>query len=94
MTLPKWTEYTSSKVLKTPGCGRFIYKSLSGWCRRAEKDESTRVKTLELLKLKSLSGGVGGGKYACRYITDRGRKSIAIGGLDFASKSSQYPHKM
>jgi hypothetical protein len=94
MTLSKWTEYTSSKVLKTPGCGRFIYKSLSGWCRRAEKDESTLVKTLGSVKLKSLGGGVGGGKYVCCSITDRVRKSIAIGGLDFASKSSQCPHKM
>lgn len=70
---------TSSKVLKTLGCGRFIYRSLSGLCREADTDESTMVKTLGFLALKSLAGKVGGRKGVRWYITERGRRLIEIG---------------
>ncbi|MEQ8313801.1 MAG: hypothetical protein RL839_02295 [Gammaproteobacteria bacterium] len=70
---------TSSKVLKTLGCGRFIYRSLPGLCREADTDESTMVKTLGFLTLKSLAGKVGGRKGVRWYITERGRRLIEMG---------------
>ncbi len=70
---------TSSKVLKTLGCGRFIYRSLTGLCREADTDESTMVKTLGFLTLKSLAGKVGGRKGVRWYITERGRRLIEMG---------------
>ncbi|MFT7472045.1 MAG: hypothetical protein ACI8XU_001941, partial [Kiritimatiellia bacterium] len=48
---PHELDTTSSKVLKTLGCGRFIYRSLPGLCREADTDESTMVKTLGFLTL-------------------------------------------
>lgn len=76
---PDELDVTSSKVLKTLGCGRFIYRSLSGLCREAETDESTMVKTLGFLTLKSLAGKVGGRKGVRWYITERGRQLVDIG---------------
>lgn len=71
-------DVTSSKVLKTLGCGRFIYRSLPGLCREADTDESTMMKTLGFLTLKSLAGKVGGRKGVRWYITERGRKLIEL----------------
>lgn len=76
---PEELDVTSSKVLKTLGCGRFIYRSLAGLCREAETDESTMVKTLSFLTLKSLAGRVGGRKGVRWYITERGRQLVDIG---------------
>ncbi len=76
---PNELDTTSSKVLKTLGCGRFIYRSLPGLCREADTDESTMVKTLGFLTLKSLAGRVGGRKGVRWYITERGRKIIEVG---------------
>lgn len=73
---PDELDSTSSKVLKTLGCGRFIYRSLTGLCREADTDESTMVKTLSFLTLKSLAGKVGGRKGVRWYITERGRKLV------------------
>ena len=78
-TVPEELDNTSSKVLKTLGCGRFIYRSLSGLCREADTDESTMVKTLGFLTLKSLAGKVGGRKGVRWYITERGRRLIEMG---------------
>jgi len=78
-TAPEELDNTSSKVLKTLGCGRFIYRSLSGLCREADTDESTMVKTLGFLTLKSLAGKVGGRKGVRWNITERGRRLIEIG---------------
>lgn len=69
---------TSSRVLKTLGCGRFIYRSLTGLCREADTDESTMVKTLSFLTLKSLAGKVGGRKGVRWYITERGRRLMEV----------------
>lgn len=69
---------TSSLVLKTLGCGRFIYRSLPGLCREADTDESTMVKTLGFLTLRSLAGRVGGRKGVRWYITERGRKLVEL----------------
>jgi len=78
-TAPEELDNTSSKVLKTLGCGRFIYRSLSGLCREADTDESTMVKTVGFLTLKSLAGKVGGLKGVRWYITERGRRLIEMG---------------
>ncbi len=77
--VPEELDSTSSKVLKTLGCGRFIYRSLAGLCREADTDESTMVKTLGFLTLKSLAGKVGGRKGVRWYITERGRRLIEAG---------------
>lgn len=77
--VPEELDMTSSKVLKTLGCGRFIYRSLSGLCREADTDETTMVKTLGFLTLKSLAGKVGGRKGVRWYITERGRRLIELG---------------
>ena len=76
---PEELDMTSSKVLKTLGCGRFIYRSLPGLCREADTDETTMVKTLGFLTLKSLAGKVGGRKGVRWYITERGRRMIELG---------------
>jgi hypothetical protein len=72
-------DVTSSKVLKTLGCGRFIYRSMTGLCREADTDETTMMKTLGFLTLKSLAGRVGGRKGVRWYITERGRRMIEVG---------------
>lgn len=71
-------DVTSSKVLRTLGHGRFIYRSLPGLCREADTDESTMMKTLGFLTLKSLAGRVGGRKGVRWYITERGRRLIEL----------------
>lgn len=76
---PAELDTTSSKVLKTLGCGRFIYRSLPGLCLEADTDESTMMKTLSFLTLKSLAGKVGSRKGVRWYITERGRYLIESG---------------
>ena len=75
---PDELDSASSKVLKTLGCGRFIYRSMTGLCREADTDESTMMKTLGFLTLKSLAGKVGGRKGVRWYITERGRKLVEL----------------
>jgi len=75
---PDELDSTSSKVLKTLGCGRFIYRSVNGPCQEADTDESTMTKTLGFLTLKSLAGKIGGRKGIRWYITERGRKLIEL----------------
>lgn len=75
---PDELDVTSSKVLKTLGCGRFIYRSMTGLCRESDTDESTMMKTLGFLTLKSLAGKIGGRKGVRWYITERGRKLIEL----------------
>jgi hypothetical protein len=72
---PHELETTSSKVLKTLGCGRFIYRSLPDLCRKADTDESTMNKASGFLTLKSLVGRIG----VRWYITERGRKIVEVG---------------
>lgn len=76
--LPEELDTTSSRVLKTLGCGRFIYRSMAGLCREADTDESTMMKTLSFLTLRSLAGKVGGRKGVRWYITERGRKLVEL----------------
>ena len=75
---PDELDSTSSRVLKTLGCGRFIYRSLTGLCRESDTDESTMVKTLSFLTLKSIAGRVGGRKGVRWYITERGRRLTEV----------------
>lgn len=72
---PHELDTTSSKVLKTLGCGRFIYRSLPGLCREADTDESTMIKALGFLTLKSLAERIG----VRWYITERGKKTVEVG---------------
>lgn len=75
---PEELDVTSSKVLKTLGSGRFIYRSLSGLCKEADTDETTMAKTLGFLTVKSLAGKVGSRKGVRWYITERGRQLADI----------------
>ncbi|PCJ17933.1 MAG: hypothetical protein COA96_17310 [SAR86 cluster bacterium] len=76
-TAPDELDLTSSNVLKTLGCGRFIYRSLPGLCQESDTDESTMLKTLGFLTLKSLAGRIGGRKGVRWYITEQGRRLIS-----------------
>lgn len=75
---PEELDVTSSKVLKTLGGGRFIYRSLGGLCKEADTDETSMAKTLGFLTLKSLAGKVGSRKGVRWYITERGRRLIDV----------------
>jgi hypothetical protein len=52
---------------------------VTGLCREADTDETTMMKTLGFLTLKSLAGRVGGRKGVRWYITERGRRIIEVG---------------
>lgn len=75
---PEELDVTSSKVLKTLGGGRFIYRSLGGLCKEADTDETSMAKTLGFLTLKSLAGKVGSRKGVRWYITERGRRLVDV----------------
>lgn len=75
---PEELDVTSSKVLKTLGGGRFIYRSLGGLCKEADTDEIAMTKTLGYLTLKSLAGKVGSRKGVRWYITERGRQLVDL----------------
>ncbi len=67
---------TSSKVLKTLGCGRYIFRSMSGLCREADTDESTMNKTLNVLVSRDLAGRISGKKGVRWYLTEKGRRMM------------------
>lgn len=67
-------DVTSNKILKTLGCGRYIFRSLAGLCREASTDESTVSKTLHVLVGRSLAGQVSGKKGVRWYLTEKGRR--------------------
>ena len=71
-------DVTSSKVLKTLGCGRFIFRSISGLCREAGTDETTMAKTLGVLVSKDLAGKVSGQKGMRWYLTEKGRRMMDV----------------
>jgi hypothetical protein len=71
-------DVTSSKVLKTLGCGRFIFRSISGLCREAGTDETTMSKTLSVLVSKDLAGKVSGQKGMRWYLTEKGRRMMDV----------------
>jgi len=76
LTDPRELDVTSTKVLKTLGSERLVYRSLGGHRKDADTDESTMAKTLEFLTLKSLAGKVGSRKGVRCYITERGRQLV------------------
>lgn len=71
-------DITSSKVLKTLGCGRYIFRSMAGLCREAAVDEMTMEKTLNVLVGRSLAGQVSGKKGIRWYMTEKGRRVMDL----------------
>ena len=71
-------DITSSKVLKTLGCGRYIFRSMAGLCREAGIDEMTMEKTLNVLVGRSLAGQVSGKKGIRWYMTEKGRRVMDL----------------
>lgn len=71
-------DITSTKVLKSLGCGRYIFRSLRGICQEAALDEATVSKTLGVLISGDLAGKVNGAKGARWFLTDKGRRVIDI----------------
>ena len=69
-------DVTSSKVLKTLGTGRYIFRSIVGLCREANADENTITRTLAVLVARDLAGRVSGKNGVRWYITDKGRRVL------------------
>lgn len=66
----------SSQVLKVLSNGRFIFRSLSGVCREANQEESTALKTLQVLVQRSLAGRVNSKNGVRWHITEKGRRVL------------------
>ncbi len=71
-------DVTSSKVLKILGCGRYIFRSMAGLCREAGSDETTMVKTLNVLVGRNLAGRISGKKGVRWYLTEKGRRVMDV----------------
>ena len=69
-------DVTSTSVLKILSSGRFIFRSLSGLCREVNQDESTVLKTLNVLTVRSLAGKVSGKDGVRWHITENGRRVL------------------
>lgn len=69
-------DVTSTQVLKILSSGRFIFRSLAGVCREANEEESTIVKTLNVLVTRSLAGKVSGKNGVRWHITEKGRRVL------------------
>lgn len=67
-------DVTSARVLKTLGCGRYIFRSMAGLCHEAGADETTMAKTLNVLVARNLAGRVSGAKGMRWYVTEKGRR--------------------
>ncbi len=76
LELEEELDVTSTKILKTLACGRYIFRSMAGLCREASTDEVTMVKTLNVLVLRNLAGKVSGKKGMRWYLTDKGRRIV------------------
>ncbi|MGB1091166.1 MAG: YEATS-associated helix-containing protein [Oceanobacter sp.] len=66
----------SSQVLKVLSNGRFIFRSLSGVCREANQEESTALKTLQVLVQRSLADRVNSKNGVRWHITEKGRRVL------------------
>jgi hypothetical protein len=66
----------SAQVLKVLSNGRFIFRSLSGVCRESNHEESTVLKTLQVLTVKSLAGKVNSKNGVRWHITEKGRRAL------------------
>jgi len=71
-------DIAASKVLKTLGCGRHIYRSLAGLSREAGTDETTLSKSLSVLVAKQLAGKLNTRKGARWYLTEKGRRALDL----------------
>ncbi|MFC3679845.1 YEATS-associated helix-containing protein [Bacterioplanoides pacificum] len=69
-------DVTSTQVLKILSSGRFIFRSLAGVCREANEEESTILKTLHVLTIRSLAGKVSGKNGVRWHITEKGRRVL------------------
>jgi len=69
-------DVTTANVLKTLGSGRFIFRSLAGLCHETGTDETTMVKTLNIMVGRSLAGRVSGKKGMRWHITEKGRRVL------------------
>ena len=78
LELEQELDVTSSKVLKTLGCGRFIFRSIGGLSREAGTDETTLTKTLNFLVTRDLAGKVSGQKGVRWYLTEKGRRMMDV----------------
>jgi hypothetical protein len=69
-------DVTSTQVLRILASGRFIFRSLGGVCREANEEESTILKTLNVLVVRSLAGKVSGKNGVRWHITEKGRRVL------------------
>lgn len=71
-------DIASSKVLKTLGVGRHIYRSMAGLCREAGADETTLQKSLNVLVNRQLAGKLNTRKGVRWYLTEKGRRAMEL----------------
>ncbi len=71
-------DIAASKVLKTLGVGRHIYRSMAGLCREAGADESTIQKSLNVLVSRQLAGKLNTRKGVRWYLTEKGRRALDL----------------
>jgi hypothetical protein len=76
LTMQDELDVTSTSVLKILSSGRFIFRSLVGLCREVNQDESTVLKTLNVLTVRSLAGKVSGKEGVRWHITENGRRVL------------------
>ncbi|MGB0503545.1 MAG: hypothetical protein ACPGGD_05810, partial [Thalassolituus sp.] len=67
---------TSTQVLRVLSNGRYIFRSLAGVCRESNHEESTILKTLNVLTTRSLAGKVSGKNGVRWHITEKGRRVL------------------
>ncbi|WP_027329537.1 YEATS-associated helix-containing protein [Marinimicrobium agarilyticum] len=75
---PEELDIAASKVLKTLGVGRHIYRSMAGLCREAGADETTIQKSLNVLVSRQLAGRLNTRKGIRWYLTEKGRRALDI----------------
>ncbi len=71
-------DIAASKVLKTLGIGRHIYRSMAGLCREAGADETTIQKSLNVLVSRQLAGKLHTRKGVRWYLTEKGRRALDL----------------
>ncbi|WP_428241636.1 YEATS-associated helix-containing protein [Gynuella sp.] len=71
-------DVTTANVLKTLGSGRYIFRSLAGLCHETNTDESTMVKTLNIMVARNLAGRTMGKKGMRWHITEKGRRALEV----------------
>lgn len=75
---PEELDIAASKVLKTLGVGRHIYRSMAGLCREAGADETTIQKSLNVLVNRQLAGKLNTRKGVRWYLTEKGRRALDV----------------